>query len=74
MEPFWLAIWPRSRHVLRVELGIAARHTSFFGLWTGLERTCREENAAALLDIGAVLGSSGGSKLSVEGLSQFTEQ
>lgn len=74
MERFWSTIWPRSRHVLRVELGIAVRLTSFFGRWTGLKRTCREGNAAALLDVGAVLGSSGEKELSAKGLSRFTEQ
>lgn len=74
MGPFWLTIWPRSRHVLHVELGIAVRLMSFFGRSTGLKRTCREEKAAALLDVGAVLGSSGEKALSAEGLFQFTEQ
>lgn len=60
--------------MLRVELGIAARLMSFFGLSTGLKQTCRGENAAAFLDVGAVLGSSGESDLSAEGLSQFTGQ
>ena len=73
MAPFLLIIWPRSRHVLRVELVIAVRLTTFFDRSTALKRAYREENATALRDVGAALGNSDEKELSAERLSRFTE-